>query len=373
MVTSALQRSSGGESSAAAIRTITTRPVRARYRRPFGISSGSSDELISLLVEITSDQEELVGRGEVSAMTAYTGETIEGIDAAVRQHLAPALVGHDVFSVAGAHQRMDDVLRGQSLAKAAIDIALHDLAGRLLDVPVHVLLGGRVRDSVAAAWVIGLGDVAAVVDEAVEHADLRYGHVKVKGGEDPARDVELVRRLRAALPAGVELCLDANEGYAPSIAVRTLLELEQAGLDLIEQPVPRWDLRTLGRLRDRLAIPVMVDESVQSLHDALAVMRADACDVINIKISKVGGLHRARQVAAVAACAGVDVKLGSMPELAVGTLAALHLAASLPGATVPADLVGPFMVVADPLDPDRVLACRSGQVDVPTGPGLGLR
>lgn len=357
----------------ASVRALTTRPVRARYRQPFGISSGSSDELISLVVEITSDRGEVVGRGEVSAMTAYTGETLEGIDAAVGSQLAPALLGCDVFDVAGAHQRMDGVLRGQSLAKAAVDIALHDLAGRLLDVPVHVLLGGRVRDSVAAAWVIGLGDVTAVVEEAVEHVELGYRHVKVKGGEDAARDVELVRRLRAAVPAGVELCLDANEGYAPSGALRALLQLEQAGLDLVEQPVPRWDLRTLARLRDRLAVPVMVDESVQSLHDAMAVVRADACDVINIKISKVGGLHRARQVAAVAEAAGVEVKLGSMPELAVGTLAALHLAASLPGATVPADLVGPFMVVADPLDPDRVLACRSGRVDVPAGPGLGLR
>jgi L-alanine-DL-glutamate epimerase-like enolase superfamily enzyme len=357
----------------ASVRAIATRSVRARYRRPFGISSGSSDELISLVVEITSDQGEIVGRGEVSAMTAYTGETLEGVEAAVRHHLAPALLGQDVFDIAGAHQRMDGVLRGQSLAKAAVDIALHDLVGRLLDVPVHVLLGGRVRDSVAAAWVIGLGDVTTVVDEAVEHVGLGYCHLKVKGGEDAARDVELVRRLRAAVPADLELCLDANEGYARGTAVRTLLQLEQVGLDLIEQPVPRWDLRTLARLRDRLAVPVMVDESVQSLHDAMAVVRADACDVINIKISKVGGLHRARQVATVAEAAGVEVKLGSMPELAVGTLAALHLAASLPCASVPADLVGPFMVVADPLDPEGVLACRSGQVDVPVCPGLGLR
>jgi L-alanine-DL-glutamate epimerase-like enolase superfamily enzyme len=372
-VTSALRRSPGSGSAAATIREVTTRQVRAGYRRPFGISSGSSPELVSLVVEVTSDQNQLVGRGEVSAMTAYTGETVEGIEAAVRQHLAPALVGHDVFNLVRAHETMDGVLRGQSLAKAAIDIALHDLAGRLLDLPVHYLLGGRVRERVETAWVIGLGDVAAVVDEAVEHVELGYRHVKVKGGEDAGRDVELVRRLRASLPTSVDLCLDANEGYRSSAALQALLELEQAGLDLIEQPVPRWDLPTLARLRSRLAVPVMADESVQSLHDALAVVRADACDVLNIKVSKVGGLHRARQIAAVAEAAGVDVKLGSMPELAVGTLAALHLAASLPGATVPADLVGPFMVVADPLDPDHLLECRRGHVDVPAGPGLGLK
>lgn len=372
-MTTVLQRPVGDGSRAATILDITTRRVSAQYRRPFGISSGSSPELVSLVVEVTADGTKLTGRGEVSAMTAYTGETIEGIETAVRVHLAPALVGHDVFDLAGVHQTMDGLLRGQSLAKAAVDIALHDLAARLLDLPVHSLLGGLVRDRVAAAWVVGLGEIPAVVDEAAEQVGLGYQHVKVKGGEDAARDVELLRALRAALPTSVELCLDANEGYVRSTVLRTLLELEQAGLDLIEQPVPRWDLPTLARLRSRLTVPVMVDESVQSLQDALTVVRTDACDVINIKISKLGGLYRARQVAAVAEAAGVDVKLGTMPELAIGTLAALHLAASLPRASVPADLVGPFMVTADPLDPDHLLVCASGHVDVPTNPGLGLR
>lgn len=351
------------------IDAITTTTVVRPYLRPFGISSGTSDVLTSLLVTVTAGDR--VGWGEVSPMTAYTGETLDGVRSAVQDLLAPALVGRRLHGIAQAHAVMDAAVRNQHLAKSAIDIALHDLVAASAGVPVHTLLGGALRAEIPIAWVIGLGDIDEVVAEASEYAAAGFTHIKVKGGEDPSRDVRLVRALAGALPAGVEMSLDANEGYPRSQALPALLDMEEAGLSMVEQPLPRWDLSGLAELRRRLRMRVMVDESVQSAYDALAVVRARAADVINIKVLKVGGLHRARQVAAVAAAAGLSVKVGSMPELGVATLAGLHLAATTPAGSPPADLVGPLMVKGDRVAPAVFNAGRGGCLSIPDSPGLG--
>ena len=235
---------------------------------------------------------------------------------------------------------------------------------------MHVLLGGSIRKRVQTTWVVGLGTLDEMAAEAAEYADKGFGHLKVKGGQDPAKDLELVRAVRAAIPADAELCLDANEGYDAATALPYLAKMGEAGLTLLEQPLPRWDLAGLVRLRERLDVRLMVDESMHSLQDALEIARRGAADVLNIKILKVGGLHRALQIANVAEAAGLAVKVGSMPELGVATLAAVHLAAAVPGATVAADLVGPLMVHEDPLAP-TVFADCDGWIDVPTSPGLG--
>jgi o-succinylbenzoate synthase len=351
------------------IDAVSVRTVSRPYARPFGISSGSTDTLTSLLVEVVAGDR--VGFGEASPMTAYTGETLAGLKSAVEDLLVPALVGRRLLGIADAHQAMDQTVRGQHLAKAAIDIALHDLVASSAGVPVHTLLGGAARDSVPIAWVVGLGDIDEVVAEASERAAGGFTHLKVKGGLDPARDVQLVRALTAALPDDVETSLDANEGYSRANALHTLLAMQEAGLSMVEQPLPRWDLSGLAELRRRLQLRVMVDESVQSIHDALAVIRADAADIVNIKILKVGGLFRARQVIALAEAAGLAVKVGSMPELGVATLAGLHLAAGAPSGSVAPDLVGPLMVDHDGLAGDTFAAGAAGVLPTPWRPGLG--
>jgi muconate cycloisomerase len=349
------------------IDAITTSVVARPYLRPFGISSGTSDVLTSLVVEVVAGDR--VGRGEASPMTAYTGETLDGVRGAITDVLAPALIGRALPGIAGAVAAMDAALRHQHLAKAAIDIALHDLVAASAGVPVHTLLGGAARERVPIAWVVGLGDIDEVVGEASEYAARGFTHIKVKGGEDPYRDVRLVRALTGALPDGVRTSLDANEGYSRSHALPALLDMDEAGLHMVEQPLPRWDLGGLAELRRRLRMRVMVDESVQSIHDALAVIRAEAADIINIKVLKVGGLYRARQVVALAEAAGVAVKVGSMPELDVATLAGLHLAATTPAGSVPADLIGPLMVGGDR---SAVFAAgHHGYLSTPDGPGLG--
>lgn len=351
------------------ITQVSTTVVSRAYRTPFAISSGSTPRLASVLVLLTAA--DVTGIGETTAMTAYSGETTAGIVDVIESVLTPAVLGCPLFDLAGLHQRMDAAVRGRSLAKAAIDMAAVDAQGRALRISVGALLGGRVRDTVDIAWVIGLGEIEAVVAEAVARAGEGYRHIKVKGGLDPRRDAELVEELRRSLPAEVDLAMDFNEAYDVGTALPALQRMQRAGLAVAEQPVPGWDADGLARLTGALELLVMADESMQSIHDAVRLARRHACDVFNIKLLKVGGFYRARQVAAIAEAAGIAVKVGSMPELGVATMAAAHFAVATPVASVSADLVGPLLVDADIIDPAPFIS-RPGQVVLPEGPGLGV-
>jgi len=357
------------------ITRVSTTVVSRTYRTPFAISGGSTASLESVLVELsardTTGGREPTGVGETTAMTAYSGETTAGIIDVIESVLTPAVLGHPLFDLAGLHKRMDAAVRGRSAAKAAIDIAVVDAQGRALGVPAGALLGGRSREAIDIAWVIGLGEIDAVVAEAAAKAAEGYRHIKVKGGIDPRADVALVEELCRALPDGVELAIDFNAAYDLGTALPVLLRMQRAGLVLAEQPVHGWDIEGLARLTGALDLRVMADESLHSIHDALGLARRGACDVFNIKLLKVGGFYRARQVAAIAEAAGIAVKVGSMPELGVATLAAAHFAAATPVASVPADLVGPLMVHGDIIDP-APFTSRLGQVALPDGPGLGV-
>lgn len=319
--------------------------VRAPYKNPFGISSGTSDSIESLVVTLHTDQG--IGYGESVAMTAYTGQTLEGLSDVLTKVLIPAVKGLDARDIVGLHAAMDAAIRGQRVAKTAIDIAAHDFVSRAAGLPLSVLLGAA-PTAVPSAFVAGLGDLDKIVAECADAAARGYRHVKVKGGLDWRRDVSLIEMLRDHIDEQTDLCIDLNEGYDRATAMKALPRMGDAGLSLVEQPLPAWDIAGHAELRSRINVPIMLDESVQSVHEGFAALTARAADVINIKILKLGGIHPARQVIAMAHTAGIPVKLGSMPELGIATRAAVHLACASPNATVPGDFVGPTMVEDDP-------------------------
>lgn len=329
--------------------------------------------MLETLVVTVHTADGLFGVGEVNPMTAYSGETASGIEEAILRYLASAVIGHPAEEIAGLHARMDAVLRGNGLAKAAIDIAVHDLVGRAWGVPVSSLLGGALRDRIPLAWVVGMGPLDEMVQEAAHYASLGFPTIKVKIGRDPETDLALVAAVREAIGPRVALRVDANEGYDTVTALRTLRKMERYDLELVEQPLARYDLQGMMMLTQALDTPVMADESLQTVADALEIVRRGAADVLNIKIVKPGGLYRSRQVAALAEAAGLHCMVGSMPELGVATIAGAHFAASTPSVTYPCEVLGPLMTEEDILE-DPVISVQTapGYLRVPTGPGLGV-
>lgn len=315
------------------------------------------------------------------AAMRYYGETPETVGHIVRDYLVPAVRGVDPAEIGVVHARMDRVVKGNPYAKAAVDIACHDLAGKALGVPVSTLLGGRHRDGIELTHSLGIMEVDRCVAEA-EHAVAEGARtIKCKTGLDPERDVELVRRLREALGDAIRIRVDGNEGYRTiTEAVNVTRRQEEYGILLCEQPVAGAE--GLARVAERIESPVMADESAWTVHDILELHELRAAECFSCYVTKPGGLYRARQQAELAAALGMYCDIGGSIEMGIGNAANLHLGAALPNAilpsvcpvTKPAGAAGPEVAGIYYLD-DIVTApfrFEDGKVMVPDGPGLGV-
>ena len=319
--------------------------------------------------------EGVVGFGESQADIGFFGDTVEAVTAAVNDYLGPQLVGNDPFEREYLLHLVD--YRGNTCARSGIDMALHDLAGRVLGVPVSTLLGGLHRQKVAVALEVAGGSPEAMAARCSEFASRGVRAFKPKIGGVPEADAERLVAIRQAVGPAACLRADANQGYTRKEAIRLcrLLADSTVNLEVLEQPVPAWDLESMAAIRRSVDIPIEADESCYSVHDAIRIVRADAADVLNIKLGKAGGLSEAKKIAAIAEGAGLGCVLGTAFGTGLEISAKLHLAAST---TVISDAVE-FTELAlhgnqlkAPHDDLLALPLTDGCLPVPTGPGLGV-
>lgn len=281
-----------------------------------------------VIVELWDDAGH-VGLGEASPLPHFTGETVEGIDVQLREHLFPQLVGRSPFELNSIFEALDR-LPGNTSAKAAIDIALHDLHGKLLGRPLVDLLGGRVRDSVNVTYPIGIRPTSEAVAEAEFAVERGIKTLKLKIGRDPSADVERVRAVRIAVGETIRIRIDANAGYTVPAILRVLHRLAVADIEYVEQPVASWDIAGLAAVRRGSGIPVMADESLHSVRDAVRLINHGAADIFAIKLIKTAGLYQARTIAQLAAAHNIDLVVISPFETQIGAAAGLALALSAP-------------------------------------------
>lgn len=316
-----------------------------------------------------------VGLGEATVDIGFFGETLEQTRAGIEDYLGPHLVGHDPFDREHLMWLID--FRGNTTAKSAIDMALHDLVGRVAGVPVSDLIGGRHRDRIAVAIEVAGGSPEEMARRCVQLVAQGVRAFKPKIGGDPRRDAERLVAIREAVGPDVVLRADANQGFSPKEAIELcrIVDREGVDLELLEQPVAAWDHDGMAHVRRSVDTLIEADESCYSLHDALALVRAQACDVLNVKLGKAGGLLAAKKIAAVAEAAGIGCVLGTAfavgPELA----AKLHLASSIPlvvDAVEFTELSLHGTVLAPPYDALFGLPLEDGCLPVPEGPGLGV-
>ncbi|HYR39243.1 MAG TPA: enolase C-terminal domain-like protein, partial [Methylomirabilota bacterium] len=262
-------------------------------------------------------------------------------------------------------------VQGNPFARAAVEMALWDLNGKALGVPVHRLLGGRVRDRVPLSWSLAVADHDAEVEEA--RAKVARGHriFKIKTAALPlAEDVARVKRLREALGPDVSLRVDANQGWDRSTALKAIRALEPWNLDFVEQPVPRWDLEGMAEIAKRVSVPIMADESCFSPHDALAIARLGGVSILGLKVTKSAGISNTLAIARIAEAAGMTCYVGCMIETSLGTAAYLQVALAAAPVTWGCELFGPLLLKGDVVrDPVRYAdGCILGL----DRPGLGV-
>jgi muconate cycloisomerase len=342
--------------------------------RPHVLAMATMRSQAVVLVRITcSDGVVGVGEGTTIGGLSYGDESPEGIKLAIDTYITPILKTCDVTRVAETMSKIGRSVVGNHISKCAVETALLDAAGKRLGVPVSELIGGgRVRDRLPVAWTLASGNTARDIEEAQAMIEARRHSIfKLKiGKRSVAEDVAHVAAIKKALGDRGSVRVDVNQGWDEAQADAGMKMLEDAGCDLVEQPVARDALATMARLCARHRIPLMADEALHGPRDAFRVAASAGARVFAVKIAQSGGLHAGREVAAIADASGVALYGGTMLEAGVGTAASAHLFATFPRLAWGTELFGPLLltedILAEPLD------YADFSLGVPTRPGLGI-
>ncbi len=354
------------------ITQVETIPVHVPLKPDVTMKTSHGRHVVSpyVLVRIHTD-EGITGIGEATLSPTWTGETRPGGLAVIRDLFTPLLIGQDPRNINALMGQLNRVLVGNPFAKAAIDMALWDIAGKAAGVPVYQLLGGKVRDELPIKLVIGGFEPDAAVELGRKFLDWGVKTLKIKVGVGD--DVARVRAVRELAGPDIPIGIDANEGWDIATARRRLAELEPFNILFCEQPIPRADPQALADLRRTTNIPIMADESVFTPGDAIRIVNHHAADIISVYPGKHGGIGPTLEIAGIAKAAGLSVTMGSNLELGIGTAAMLHVGiacAAFSAEQFPGDYVGPWYHQADLLKTSLDLGPPAARV--PEGPGLGI-
>ncbi|MBS37432.1 MAG: hypothetical protein CMO26_16095 [Thiotrichales bacterium] len=342
-------------------------PLKKFFGRDVEMGLGVLRGLDFALVRICSD-EGLEGVGEICTVFPPTGTALAET---VRTYFAPMLIGMDPSCIAQIHARMDALVEGAEPAKAGVDMALHDLVGKSLGVPVATLLGGSVRDHIDLSYSIMFGEPEAMADLAASLVRDGFGTVKVKVGQLGDLDVKALGLIRDAVGPSTTVRVDANMAWStPKQALRCLQRMRPFDIELAEQPLAHDDLDGMAFVRDHIDLPIMADESCWAPRSVAKVLRANAADVVSVYVAESGGLFRAAQVFALCEAWGIPCAMGSMPENGVGTAAQVHLGMAMPNLRFASDCCGSRYYETDLLT--ETLPVENGKAFLPTGAGLGV-
>jgi len=308
------------------------------------------------------------GYGATAPKYYMTGETQGTVVTVLQKNLSPVIIGEDAFNIERIHYLMNHAIKGNTSAKAAVDIALYDLIGRTLGVPVYKLLGGAFRCEMPAFDLIGLWSPEEAAERTIQRVSEGYREFKVKVGLDPAADIDRVQAVGEALN-GLALKVDANQAWTPKEAIRLTRLFSKLGVSVVEQPVHMENIEGLALVRNACPeVDIMADESLKGLHDATRLIRSGAVDMFNIKLVKSGGLYNAKKIAAVAESAGMNCMAGCTLQNTLIDAATAHFFASTQN-IVCNEVKSPQWIRNDVA---TGLEISNGMVRVPEGPGLGL-
>jgi muconate cycloisomerase len=327
---------------------------------------------VLLIRLLTEDGIEGWGEGVVPGGPWWGGESVESMAALVEHHVRPFIVGQDVLRPEALGRRLGQLMGGAPFARAGVEMAAWDAAGRALGVPVYQLLGGLHHERLPVTWALGAQPADAIVEEIRDVlSGGRHASFKLKMGATPAdADVARIQAVADALPREVPLAVDLNGAWDEYTSRRWLPALAEAGVQLVEQPLPAQDVSGLARLRSHSPVAIMADESLRTPGDALRLATENAVDVLALKVGKSGGLSAVRRIAAIAEAAGIGCYGGTTIETSVGTAASAHLFAATAALSHGTELFGPLLLEDDiAVEP---VTYTAGELLLTHGPGYGI-
>lgn len=349
------------------ITRLSFQTIAMDLRQPYMISYETVTRTENVFLRIETDSH-VTGYGCAAPDAGVTGESTASVTGVFEGEVRELLTGQDPLRIQRLLENLRHLIPQNPSAIAAIDMALHDILGKVAGLPLWKLLGGF-RDCMPTSVTIGILPEDDTVRLALDFVDQKFRCLKIKGGLDVESDIVRVLKVRDAVGPDIELRFDANQGFSVESARRFYEQTKKAALELIEQPTPRSEPEMLGEVVRQVSIPVMADESLMSLKDAFRLVQNGLLDMINIKLMKVGGIAEAAQINSVARSAGAEAMVGCMDEAAIAIAAGLHFALSRPNVLY-ADLDGHLDLLDDP---------SAGAVELKDGilypsqkPGLGF-
>jgi L-alanine-DL-glutamate epimerase-like enolase superfamily enzyme len=315
-----------------------------------------------------SDEMGNIGLGYAHAIPAISGVG-DGVLAALKS-LAPSLVGRSLEEISSIVDACDRQLAFNASAKAAVDMALHDLLARRLGVPVHALLGGRHHDSIRQSRIVPVKEPLQMGESAAKLAAEGYAQLKLKLTGDMATDVQRVACVRDAVGGSVFLTLDPNQAYNAKTMMTAFARMERCDIALIEQPVPADDWAGLKLLTQSLPAAIEADESAQTVQDVYRLVSDRVVDVVNLKVTKLGGLLRFTQAAAICQAGGVVTRVGAAFGPALMQAFAAQAASTLRALPFACELAEHQHLLDDPFED---LPVNGGVIRVPMAAGCGVQ
>lgn len=370
MTATTTQEVGGGRvASPLRITRVDVVPVTVPRTGTFTLQRGKSAKVSCFAVVRIETDGGVVGWGECTTR-------VESMHWVLVDHLAEVVVGRDPFDVVGIHRAMDveEALATERLShwnpiRAAVDVALYDIQGRHLGVPLYQLLGGKQRDAIETVKNVGVASPEESAERATALVEEGYRIVKLRVGADTDLDVARVRSVRDAVGEDIRIRVDANQAWDPTAAIAAVRRMHEYRLDSVEQPCPYWDIRGNAEVVANIEPPVISDEGFWTAPEAQNLLTARAADVLHVYLGKCGGIHPSMQIIAVAEAFGAAVSPGERVPLGIGEAAHLHVAAVL------RRLDHPCALSYDVNEHDLLITSikrGGGEIAVPDGPGLGI-
>lgn len=354
-------------SNALTIRQVELYKLSIPLIEPFITSLGTDLSAENVIVKMVTE-EGLIGFGECSPYMPINGES-QDTCFMVGQYFAKALKGKDPLQIESCIDLMDMIIYGNSSIKSAFDIALYDIASQHAGRPLYAFLGGEKNKTIITDYTVSIGEPQKMAADAVKIKEQGYPAIKVKVGKDGKKDVERIKAIREAVGAAIPLRIDANQGWKVTEAIETLNALKEFNIQYCEEPISRWKFMKLKKVKKNSPIPIMADECCGDEHDAERLIELGACDMMNIKLGKSGGIFKALKMVKMAQAANIHLQIGAFMESRLAMSAFAHFSLCSP-VIEHYDFDTALMFREDPVS-GGIEYKAGGVIEVPDTPGLG--
>jgi L-Ala-D/L-Glu epimerase len=349
------------------IRQVELYKLSVALKEPFITSLGRDDSAHNVVVKILTGNG-ITGFGECSPYMAINGES-QDTCFSVGHYFAKIFKGKNALAIEDRISDMDKLIYGNNSIKSAFDMALYDIASQHAGLPLYKFLGGKNDKEIITDYTVSIGEIEKMAADATKIKNEGYPSIKIKLGQDGKKDIARIQAIRAAVGNEIPLRIDANQGWNVKEAIETLNALAPFSIQHCEEPIPRWDFMNLPKIKKASPIPIMADESCGDEHDAERLLNIDACDYLNIKLGKSGGIFKALKIVELARQKNMHLQVGAFMESRLAMTAFAHFSLCSP-LIVHFDFDTALMFSEDPVT-GGIIYETNGRIIIPEANGLG--